>query len=258
MHSLPLIAASILAKKSAESLDALLLHVHYGPGTLAGGREDADALAEMMLALAASLGIKAAAMLTDLATPFGRSVGDWLEIKEAVACLSGQASEDVEALALESVARLQWVTGKVKNLEEGRALGGKRLHSGQALQKWYAMLRAQRADMDQFEEKLRLDHAAPVVVELPCEVDGFVSMTRAVVVGEVLRDLREGCDAGSDRIHDVGIDRLAKVGDKCSRGSLLARVHAPSREAAALACRRLRDAFKFCEKPLTDLYDQCP
>jgi pyrimidine-nucleoside phosphorylase len=258
--SIPLITASILSKKLAESLDALVLDVKFGCAAFMQTRTDARKLAKAMVALGNECGVNTRAILTNMDTPLGRAAGNWLEVKESVACLEpkngradlpvGQDAQqrvptDLRSLVLDCAAHLLVQTGKAKSLVAARKRAEDCLNSGAPRKKWDEMLVAQGADLKAFNQKLALDHTAPVVVELKAEKPGFVSRCDARLIGEVIRDLGGGRLTKESGInYDVGIDRLAKPGEAVQKNSVLARIHAADQSQAKSACVRLRAAFE--------------
>jgi pyrimidine-nucleoside phosphorylase len=274
--SIPLITASILSKKLAESLDALVLDVKFGCAAFMQTRTDARKLAKAMVALGNECGVNTHAILTDMNKPLGRAVGNWLEVKESVACLescsrrresahsspkscqrglTSAATEegqigDLSELVLDCAAHLLLQTKKSKSLNAARKQAGECLAYGAPRKKWDEMLVAQGADLGAFNKKLALDHTAPVVVELKAEKPGFVTRCDARLIGEVIRDLGGGRLTKESIInYDVGIDRLAKPGDAVWKNSVLARIHAAGQSQAKPACARLRAAFEISAKP---------
>ena len=158
--------------------------------------EKARELAQALVALANESGVNTRALLTDMHTPLGRAAGNWLEVKESVACLEGNlvgtrstASQsdgkvtdavervptDLKELVLACAAHLLVQTGKAKTLDAALKQAGDCLASGKPREKWNEMLAAQGADLAAFNRKLALDHTAPVVVELKAPASGFVS-----------------------------------------------------------------------------------
>ena len=256
--SIPLITASILSKKLAESLDALVLDVKFGCAAFMQTKADARKLAKAMVALGNECGVNTRAILTDMNTPLGRAAGNWLEVKESVACLeSGWADlpvsqaarprgpTDLLDLVLDCAAHLLVQTRKARSLSAARRQAESCLASGAARKKWDEMLVAQGADLDAFNKKLALDHTAPVVLEIKADRSGYVSKGDARIVGEVIRDLGGGRLTKESVInHDVGIDRLAKLGERVERAAVLCRIHAIDRAQAATAVARLKAAFK--------------
>ena len=256
--SIPLITASILSKKLAESLDALVLDVKFGCAAFMQTKADARKLAKAMVTLGNECGVNTRAILTDMNTPLGRAAGNWLEVKEGVACLEtgradlpvSQAAQqrgptDLLELVLDCAARLLVQTRKAKTLAAARKQAGECLASGAPRKKWDEMLVAQGADLGAFNKKLALDTTAPVVVELKSPCVGFVSKCDARLIGEVIRDLGGGRLTKESTInYDVGIDRLAKPGEAVQKNSVLARIHAANPSHAKSACARLQAAFE--------------
>src|SRR5882757_5612566 len=120
--SIPLITASILSKKLAESLDALILDVKFGCAAFMQTKADARKLAKAMVALGNGCGVNTRAILTDMNTPLGRAAGNWLEVKEAVACLDGKGPADLLELVIDSAAHLLVQTKKFKSFTAARKL----------------------------------------------------------------------------------------------------------------------------------------
>ncbi len=171
--SIPLITASILSKKLAEGLDALILDVKFGCAAFMQTKADARKLAKAMVALGNQCGTNTRAILTDMNTPLGRAAGNWLEVKESVECLDtgradllvSQAAQqrgpaDLRQLVIECAAHLLVQTRKSKSLPAARKLAEDCLNSGAPREKWDEMLVAQGADLDAFNRKLALDSTA--------------------------------------------------------------------------------------------------
>lgn len=247
--SIPLITASILSKKLAESLDALVLDVKFGCAAFMQNRADARRLAQAMVALGNQGGVNTRAVLTDMNTPLGRAAGNWLEVKESVACLEGNGPEDLHALVIAFAAHLLVQTGKAKSLALGKHQAGQCLDSGAPRRKWDEMLAAQGANLDQFRRKLARDHTAPVVVNVKSSRRGFVARCDARLIGEIIRDLGGGRLSKESVVNfDVGVDQIAKPGEAISANTVLCRVHAASRAQALAACNRIAPAFQLVGK----------
>jgi len=244
--SIPLIVASILSKKLAEGLAALVLDVKFGAAAFMPTRSRALELAKAMVALGNACGVSTRALLTRMDAPLGRAAGNWLEVKESVACLHSKRDPgDLRELVLACAAQLLVQTRKAKTIRAARQEAEACLSSGQPRRKWDEMLVAQGADLPAFNQKLALDHTAPAVVELKAPRAGFVSRCDARIIGEVIRDLGGGRLAKDSVInYDVGVDRLAKPGERVTANSVLARIHASSAAQAESACARILTAFK--------------
>lgn len=242
--SIPLITASILSKKLAEGLAALILDVKFGRAAFMPTRADGAKLARAMIALGNRCGVSTRAILSEMNTPLGRAAGNWLEVKESVACLEGTGPEDLHRLVIKCAAQLMVQTKRAVSLAAGRKQAEQCLASGAPRRKWDEMLVAQGADLRQCTRKLALDRTAPVVVEMTAQRTGYVGRCDARVIGEVIRDLGGGRLAKEAAINfDVGIDRMAKPGERVRAGALLCRVHAANRPQAVEARRRLKPAF---------------
>jgi pyrimidine-nucleoside phosphorylase len=242
--SIPLITASILSKKLAESLNALVLDVKFGCAAFMQTREQARELARAMVVLGNQCGVNTRALLTDMNTPLGRAAGNWLEVKESVACLEGQGPEDLRELVLAFAAHLLAQTGKASSIESASRQAEACLSSGAPRRKWDEMLVAQGANLAAFNQKLTRDSTAPAVVELKADRSGFVAQCDARILGEVIRDLGGGRLTKESVINfDVGVDRLAKPGEAVVAGGVLARIHAADAAQAMAAAERLRAVF---------------
>ena len=274
--SIPLITASILSKKLAEGLDALVLDVKFGGAAFMSTRADARRLAQAMVALGQECGTNTRALLTDMNTPLGRAAGNWLEVRESVACLEPrgrvrehtadkvavnaanmaanarsqpQGLEDLRRLVLDCAAHLLVQTRKARTLAAARKRAEACLDSGAPRKKWDEMLTAQGADLKAFDEKLRRDATANIVAEIEAGKSGFVSECNARIIGEVIRDLGGGRltkDAAVN--YDVGVDQMAKPGERVERGGVLCRVHASDSAQAKAAVARLKTAFGISAK----------
>ena len=250
IESIPLITASILSKKLAEGLDALVMDVKFGRAAFMPTRERAHELACSITTLANECGVRTRALLTDMDTPLGRSAGNWLEVRESVACLEGRGPSDVVELVRDCAAHLLVLTGKAADLEAARAQATACLASGAPRRKWDELLVAQGADLDAFHHKLARGDTAPVVMEFDTPDEGFVTRCDARVIGEIVRDLGGGRLTKETIInHDVGLDHIAKPGESVGIGSVLARVHAATQEQAQAACARLGAAFEISDEP---------
>ena len=250
--SIPLIVASILSKKLAEGLQALVLDVKFGAAAFMPTLEKARELAQAMVTLGNECGVNTRALLSNMDAPLGRAAGNWLEVKEAVGCLEGRGPADLLELVLACAAELLAQTGKAKSLAEARNEAGSCLASGKPRVKWNEMLAAQGADMGAFERKLALDFTAPVVMELKTPRGGFISRCDAGIIGAVIRDLGGGRLVKEAAInYEVGADCLAKPGEQLKAGGVLARIHAPDQKQAEDAGERILLAFDFAAAPST-------
>ena len=250
--SIYLITASILSKKLAEGIEALVLDVKFGTAAFMQTRDDARALAKSMTVIANEAGVKTRALLTDMNRPLGRSAGNWLEVKESVECLEGHGPADLRELVIDCAAHLMVVTGKESELSVARSKAATQLDSGAALQKWNDMLCAQGTDVPAFEEKLSRDHTAPVVLEVKAPRAGFIAKADARILGEVVRDLGGGRMTKEAVVDfEVGLDRLVAVSEAVEAGEPLCRIHARTPAQAEGAVARVVSAYEISEAPVS-------
>jgi len=248
--SIPLIVASILSKKLAENLQALILDVKFGAAAFMPTLERARDLATAMVTLGKECGVNTRAMLTAMDVPLGRSAGNWLEVRESVACLENRGPDDLRELVVDCAAQLLLQTGKAAAFEQGRSIASACLASGAPRQKWDEMILVQGADLPAVEDKLASVTTAVAVAEITAPSEGVVASCDAHVIGETVRDLEAGRLTKDSKInHDNGVDALAKPGEKVVKGSLLARVHGSTRDAAEAAARRIAAAIRISEEP---------
>jgi pyrimidine-nucleoside phosphorylase len=247
--SIPLIVASILSKKLAENLDALILDVKFGCAAFMQTKAAARKLAKAIVALGTECGVNTRAILTDMNTPLGRAAGNWLEIKESVDCLENKGPSDLLELVLDSAAHLLVQTQKTKSLAAARKLAEDFLNSGEPRKKWDEMIVAQGADLKAFNQKLPLDSTAKIIVEVKSEKSGYISKCDARIIGEVIRDLGGGRLTKDSQInYEVGVDKMAKPGERLEKSETFCRVHAADRAQAEAAIGRLKTAFEISAK----------
>ncbi|HEX8465696.1 MAG TPA: thymidine phosphorylase [Abditibacterium sp.] len=242
--SIQLITASILSKKLAEGLEALILDVKWGRAAFMQTREDAQNLADAMVQLGNDCGVKTQAFLNDMNVPLGRSAGNWLEVIESVETLEGGGPPDTREIVVQCAARLLVMTGKAPDLSAGLGTAANCLDSGLPRAKWDEMLVAQGADLAAFDAKL----AAPMptfALEIASAKSGVIADLDARIVGEIVRDL------GGGRLHqdsvlnlEVGVAAMKKPGEPVEMGESLAILHATSETAAREVEARLESAWK--------------
>ena len=232
--SIPLITASILSKKLAENLDALVMDVKFGSAAFMQTEGEARALAESITALAIECGVQTAAILSPMDMPLGRAAGNWLEVREAVDCLDGQGPEDLRELVLDCAEALPGVD---------RTAAASALDDGRARAKFDELLAAQGTDMPAFEAKLKEEVSAPAVAELRASSSGIVTRCDARLIGELVRDLGGGRQTKESVIQpEVGVDRLVKSGEQVEESAVLGRIHARTAAEAEAGRGRLAEA----------------
>ena len=229
--SLPLIVASIMSKKLAESLDRLVLDVKFGRGAFMQKLEDAQNLADAMVAVGRGAGVETYAVLNPMNEPLGRTAGNALEVAECVEVLRGGGPEDLIELTLALAAKL--VPADKEALLS-------RLQDGSAWEKFVGMVEAQGGHAAALE-KMREVHRAPVVTEVVAPRDGSLDKLDALEIGRLCVELGAGRAKASDAVDfAVGVECLRKEGEKVAKGEPILRVHSRGAiDAQAVALRIL-------------------
>jgi pyrimidine-nucleoside phosphorylase len=224
----PLIASSIMSKKLAGGADAIVLDVKVGDGAFMKTLEDARILAEQMVDLGRRAERQVVCLLTDMDQPLGNTVGHALEVREAVATISGHGPADFDELVVDACAKLLALSDLGIDEQEGRLRARRAQADGSALQAYERWIRAQGGNPD-----LAVLPTAPVVKEVSATRDGVVTRLRAHDVGIAALELGGGRRTKDDTIdHSVGVVLHVKRGQKVARGQLLADVHARDEESA--------------------------
>ena len=244
VESRPLIAASIMSKKMAEGIDALVLDVKTGDGAFMVKEEDSRALAEAMLAIGKGMGKKIVALITDMEQPLGRTVGNALEIVECIETLQGKGPEDLETLSVDLAAWMLSLGGASPTLDAARARVREALASGAGLRKFQEVIGLQGGDPRVCDDLSRLPRAAETV-ELRAESAGRVTGIACRAVGTAAMLLGAGRETVDSTIDPgVGLVLRKKVGDAVSTGEPLATVHVSDRRRLDEALAMLRRAIR--------------
>jgi pyrimidine-nucleoside phosphorylase len=240
VDQLSLIAASIMSKKIAAGAQAIVLDVKVGDGAFMKSLEDAQHLAEAMLELGKRAGRKVVCLLTDMDQPLGQTVGNALEVREALATARGEGPADFTGLVLDACARLLALSDLGIDAGEGRRRAEAAVADGSAETAWYRWIEAQGGDPD--EAALE---QAPIVRDVVADRAGTVARLGAVQVGNAALHLGAGRRTKEDAIdHAVGIVCRRKRGDAVEAGEVLAEVHARDDASADVAVREVAAAYE--------------
>jgi len=255
VESLPLIASSIMSKKMAEGIDALILDVKTGDGAFMKKFEDSKALAEAMVRIGRGMGKKVSALITDMEQPLGRTVGNALEVKESVETLQGHGPKDLESLSLELAAWMLHLGGLAPGLEAARTRVRDALASGAGLRKFQEVIGLQGGDPRICDDTSRLPQARETI-ELRSEAEGRVTGIACRAVGHAAMLLGAGRETVDSRVDPaVGIVLHKKVGDPVREGESLMTLHVNDRGRLEEATRLLRQAVRIAREapPATPL-----
>ncbi|MGK7296263.1 MAG: thymidine phosphorylase [Candidatus Wenzhouxiangella sp. M2_3B_020] len=256
--SIPLICASILGKKLAEGLDALVVDVKTGSGSVMGDVERATELADVLCETATGLGTPTSAVVTDMNQVLARSAGNALEVREAIAILTGgirggRLLDLTNCLAVEML----YAGGVFADRETALRSVQSALDKGLAAERFASMVRALGGPSDLLERPDDHLEAAPVQVDVHTDRSGYVHGMDVHAIGMAVVELGGGRRKAADAIDPaVGLSRIAEIGDAVDAERPLARVHARTRDGADRAAARLRSAFvvnrqRAAQAPLT-------
>ncbi len=252
VDSLPLICGSIMSKKLAEGMSALVLDVKFGSGAFMKTLPEAERLGRALMDIGARSGKKVVALLTRMDEPLGRFVGNSLEVQECIAVMEGRIDgyegkslTDTLELTLALAAQMICLGGKVKDPLEAQALASRLLRDGSAWRKFQEICRAQGAD---------LSHGFKLAAfqdKLTAETDGFFNFTDTEKIGLAGVHLGAGRMFQTDTLdHSAGIEIFREQGQPVRKGDVLFKLHHSDRNRAASAAPVLKSSFKISTTPI--------
>ena len=219
VDTIPLIASSVMSKKIAAGADSILLDVTVGEGAFMKNLEDARVLARTMADLGKAVGRRTVAVVTDMSQPLGTSIGNRLEILEALEILQGQGREDIT----EFICELAQIMLDLANVEKSVSEIREHLTNGAALKKFEEMIAAQGGDL----EDLYRPSKAAYVAEMRAEQSGFITELPAMEFGLFAMRLGAGRSVKSDKLdYETGIVFEKKVGETVEIGEIVAKIYA--------------------------------
>src|SRR5216684_3197331 len=250
VESPALICASIMSKKLAEGIDALVLDVKTGSGAFMKKMEDAVNLAELLVETGMRMGKKVVALLTDMNQPLGRKAGNAMEVAESIEVLAGGGPADLRDLCLDLAAWMFYLGERVKTLDEGKKLSSDLISSGQALEKFREIVGLQGGDMGVIDDPHRLAHARQTL-DVASTASGYVASIQCEQLGVACVVLGGGREKKEDKIDPaVGLEFHKRIGDAVKRGEPLCTLHYNSDTRLAEAQHFVETAYRINpEKP---------
>ena len=241
--SIPLIVASIMSKKLAEGIDALVLDVKWGQGAFMKTYEQAQELAHNLVEVGNRMDKSVAAIISDMNQPLGTTAGNSLEVLESIECLRGNGSEDLMEVTMALSARMLMQTGVVSDAVSAFEMLQSKIQSGEALKVFAHMIELQGGDPSCIDNPSLLT-PAELIKDLPALRAGVVAGVDANAVGRACLLLGAGRQKTDDQVdHAVGVSHLVKFGDAIEQNQALCKVHAQSEKAFSDAATLLRQAF---------------
>jgi pyrimidine-nucleoside phosphorylase len=250
VESIPLISSSIMSKKLAEGVDALVLDVKVGSGAFMKKQVDARRLAQMMVGIGRRMDKRVQALITDMSQPLGYAVGNALEVMEASQTLQNAGPADLTKLSIELAARMIYLGKKAASLDDARRLAEEKLVDGSGYRKFKQVVAAQGGN-PQALDKFELLPNATGMREVASPRGGYVSSIDAEDIGAASNMIGAGRDKKEDAIDPaVGIILEVKAGEKVDAGSVLCRLYYTKEDRVEEAAEMVEDAFRIsAQKP---------
>ena len=244
-----LICASIMSKKLAEGIDALVLDVKTGSGAFMKSEEDAAFLAELMVETGERMGKQVVALITDMDQPLGCMIGNALEVVEVVDVLRGEGPEDLRQLCLELAGWMLHLGGVCATVAEGKMRSEKLISSGKALEKFRKMVELQGGDPRVIDDPKKLPQAQHTM-RISSPRGGYLASLQCEQIGTACVVLGGGRERKEDSVDPtVGIVLHQKVGDAISAGEPLATIYYNAETRAARARQLLVESYRIDDSP---------
>jgi pyrimidine-nucleoside phosphorylase len=252
VENIGLICASIMSKKLAEGIDALVLDVKVGSGAFMKSEKEAVDLAEVMIATGKRMGKKVVALITDMDQPLGRAAGHANEVVECIEVLNGRGPADLRELSIELSAWMFYLGERTKSVEEGRRLAEGMIASGQAREKFKQGIRLQGGDDRVVDEPQRLPTPRSRI-DIASPAAGYISGTNCQQFGIALAVIGGGREKKEDAIdHAVGLQFHKRIGDHVEKGESLATISYNADTRLAEAKALIAENYFIAQEPLRE------
>jgi pyrimidine-nucleoside phosphorylase len=247
-----LICASIMSKKLAEGIDALVLDVKTGSGAFMKNEKDAAFLAELMVETGTRMGKQVVSLITDMDQPLGKMIGNALEVVEVVQVLRGEGPEDLRQLCIELAGWMLHLGGVSDTVAAGKKQSEKLIGSGKAFDKFRQMVELQGGDPRSVDDPTKLPQAQSTMT-IASARDGYVAFVQCEQIGNACVILGGGRERKEDSVDPaVGIVLHKKVGDAVSKGESLATIHYNAEARAGRARQLLEESYQIADAPLSE------
>ncbi|MEO8433644.1 MAG: thymidine phosphorylase [Pyrinomonadaceae bacterium] len=253
VETIPLIVASIISKKGAAGLDAMVIDVKTGTGAFMRETSQARELAHALVRTGNSLGVRTEALITDMNQPLGRAVGNSVEVRECIEILRGEAAPGalpVLELSVELAARMVMLSRLVSSLDEAREVVRRTLESGQALEKFRANVEAQGGDSRVCDDPAKFLPLTENAYKVESPHSGFLVNTDATEIGQAVAAAGGGRVRIDDKIDPtVGFLAHVKIGDRIKEGDAIGWVYCLDETRGIETAARIQAAYQFNEEP---------
>lgn len=253
--SIPLITASILSKKLAAGLDALVMDIKVGNGAQMTNLKQARALAQSISTVANNAGVNTQAIITDMNQVLGKSAGNALEMEETAKYLTGEFREPRLHQVVVELAKAMLINSRLAaDKASAFAKIEQALISGKAAEIFAKMVSALGGPNDLLEKPWRSMNKADYITDILAPDNGYITTMQTRDIGLAVVGLGGGRTSNEQTVdHSVGFDGILPIGTKVAKGDVLARVHASSSDSAELASKQYIKALEFSDAPVVDL-----
>ena len=250
VESVPLITASILSKKVAEGSDALVFDVKCGSGAFMKSEEAANELAQSLVKTAQAMGKKSAALITDMDSPVGQKIGNFLEIEETLDCLKGKGPSDVMDLTYALASQMLILGEKASSKEDALKKCREVVENGAALQKFLDNVESQGGDAQKMLSECSVRRSR-FKTEIFARQDGFIKID-AYKTGLSGVYLGVGRNKTTDKVcAEAGIILHAKTGDAVKKGDALMEIFGKDEECLSPAKKILEEAISYSDEEIS-------
>ncbi|MEO8042752.1 MAG: thymidine phosphorylase [Acidobacteriota bacterium] len=250
---IPLIVASIMSKKLAEGLDALVLDVKTGSGAFMQSLEDSQKLSHALVKTGTKFGVKAQAVVSDMNQPLGQFVGNAHEIYECIKILRGEADKRASAtteLSVELSARMLLLSGVANSIESARELVETKISNGEALERFRKNIGCQNGDQSVCDAPEKLFESGMKKYEVKASRSGCVAAIDTLAIGNALSEIGGGRVRAEDEVdHAVGFECMTQLGDKISPGDPIGILSYRAEAHREICGKKISDAYTIDDSP---------
>ena len=248
VESIPLIASSIMSKKIAAGAEKIVLEVTVGSGAFMKNIEDATKLSETMIGIGNLADKETICILTNMNQPIGYSIGNSLEVIEAVEALNGNMQDDVKDIILSLGSYMMKLAGKGDDIEQNKKMIMENINNKKALNKFKELIKNQGGDVSYIEDTSKFEKAK-YIIPIKSEKIGYIKSMDNEKIGYISSSLGAGRLKKEDKINDkVGIIINKKIGDKVNVGDVLGFIHSDDIEVGNNAVKEMQNCYEFSDE----------
>lgn len=248
VESIPLIASSIMSKKIAAGAEKIVLEVTVGSGAFMKNIEDATKLSETMIGIGNLADKETICILTNMNQPIGYSIGNSLEVIEAVEALNGNMQDDIKDIILSLGSYMMKLAGKGDDIEQNKKMIMENINNKKALNKFKELIKNQGGDVSYIEDTSKFEKAK-YIIPIKSEKMGYIKSMDNEKIGYISSSLGAGRLKKEDKINDkVGIIINKKIGDKVNVGDVLGFIHSDDIEVGNNAVKEMQNCYEFSDE----------